>query len=207
MKLTEAQLKQACEDYEQALEFTFRVHKSDLERIDALNGVVEDFDKFFYEYVYVILASGFRAKVAARLCPLLVDCKGDLDKMREIFKNESKIKAIADVYQMKSKWKELRESFTSIDSLMQLPRIGPIVKYHLARNIGVCSCAKPDKHMVRWLEEITGSKDEDDVHVITDAIAKKVNKKEGTVDFALWVWLSHSRGEEMECCNGGLALR
>lgn len=207
MKLTEAQLKQACEDYDKAYEFTLKVHKSDLERIDGLNGLVEDFDTFFYEYVYVILASGFRAKVAARLCPLLVECKGDMDKMREHFKNEAKLTAIHKVYEMKPEWKELRERFTSIDSLTELPRIGPIVKYHLARNIGVCSCAKPDKHMIRWLEELTGSKEEDDVQVLTDAIAKKVGRKQGSVDFALWVWLSHSRGEEMECCNGGLALR
>ena len=133
--------------------------------------------------------------------------KGDFDEMLTVFKNEQKVKAIADVYKMKKDWPELRKKFTDVDSLTILPRIGPTVKYHLARNIGVKSVSKPDKHMIRWIKELTGKEDPEIVHEITSAIAKDVGKKEGTVDFALWVWMSHNRGEEMECCHGGLALR
>ena len=206
-KITDEQFKEALENYKEALEFTERTHKSDLERIDAMDGVVEDFDKFFYEYIYVILASGFRAKVAARLTPLLYEKKGDYDEMLTVFKNKAKVQAIADVYAKRDQWPEMRKSFTDVDSLMQLPRIGPTVKFHLARNIGVKSVSKPDKHMIRWIKELTGKEDPEIVHTLTSKIAKEVGKKEGTVDFALWVWMMHNRGEEMECCHGNLALR
>lgn len=207
VKITDKQLSKAMEDYKEALEFTERTHKKDLERINSLDGIVEDFDKFFYEYIYVILASGFKAKVAARFTPLLYEKKGDIDQMLTVFKNKAKVQAIHDVYAMKDKWPEMRKRFTDVDSLTELPRIGPTVKFHLARNIGVKSVSKPDKHMIRWINELVGKEDPEIVHQLTSEIAKKVNKKEGTVDFALWVWMSHNRGEEMECCHGGLELR
>ena len=141
---TEKQIEKAMSDYKEALAFTEKTHKKDLERIDSLDGVIEDFDKFFYEYIYVILASGFKAKVAARLTPLLYEKKGDYEEMLTVFKNKAKVKAISDVYAMRNEWKDLRKSFVDVDSLTQLPRIGPTVKFHLARNIGVKSVSKPE---------------------------------------------------------------
>jgi thermostable 8-oxoguanine DNA glycosylase len=90
---------------------------------------------------------------------------------------------------------------------MNLPFIGGITKYHLARNIGLISCAKPDLHLCRWCGRITGREDEETVHEVTRRIAESVEKKQGTVDFAIWVWLSHNKGDELECCHGGFALR
>lgn len=206
--VSEKQLEKALSDYEEALKFTEKTHISDLRRIDGIKGVTENFDDFFYEYIYVICASGFRAKVAARLTPLLHGCNGDMNEMKKHFKNEAKLKAIAEVYKMKSEWSQLRESFKTPEDLEKLPRIGPIVKYHLARNIGVISVAKPDKHMIRWAEELTGKGTEEQVFNIIDALASKLDKRKGTVDFALWVWLSHNKGQENEdCCYGKLALR
>ena len=202
-----AQLDRALSDYTTALDFTMRTHASDLERIDSLDGLMTDFDKFFYEYVYVVLASGFRAKIAARLAPILVSCEGDIEKMQKHFKNQRKLSSIAAVWADRERWEELRASFKTVDDLVNLPYIGEITKFHLARNIGLTSCAKPDVHLCRWCGSITGNDSEEMVEVLTKEIAKKVNRKQGTVDFALWVWLSHSKGEEMECCHGGYALR
>ena len=206
--MNEEKLGCAIEDYEKALEFCEKTHGSDLKRIDSLNGLMKDFDSFFYEYVYVVLASGFRAKIAARLCPLIVKCEGDMEKMTEIFRNQRKLNAISEIWKKKENWSEFRATLTTVDSLADLPFIGNITKYHLARNIGLMSCAKPDVHMVRWCCEKFGKEDEALVGKVTDAIAKRKGKKQGTVDFALWVWLSHQRGSlEAECCHGGYALR
>ncbi|OHT09829.1 hypothetical protein TRFO_21108 [Tritrichomonas foetus] len=205
--LPKKQFDAAMKDYLEAYNFTLDTHKSDMERINSLNGLLKNFDDFFYEYVYVVMASGFKGKIAARLTPLLVDCKGNMAKMQEIFKNQRKLDSIKKVWDNKENWEETRESFKSVDDLLNLPYIGNITKYHLARNIGLLSCAKPDLHLCKWVEKITGDKSEDMVNKVTKEIAEKLKRKQGTVDFALWVWLSHNRGEEAECCHGGYALR
>lgn len=205
--ITNAQLDRALADFSKALDFTMKTHASDLERIDSRDGVMTDFDSFFYEYVYVVLASGFRAKIAARLAPLIVECHGDIPKMQKHFKNQRKLNSIATIWGERERWKELRDSFKTVDDLVNLPFIGEITKYHLARNIGLVSCAKPDVHLCRWCGKITGNDKEEMVPILTQAIADKVGRKQGTVDFALWVWLSHNKGDEMECCHGGYALR
>ena len=193
--------------YNTAREFTLRTHESDLKRIDARNGLMESFDDFFYEYVYVVMASGFRAKIAARLTPQLVAAADDPQKLRSLFHNERKIQSIEKIYARRKEWKKLRAELTDVDSLTNLPYIGEITKYHLARNIGLLSCAKPDVHLCRWCEQITGKGSEEDVIRLVDSIAKRTGEKNGTVDFSLWVWLMHNRGEEGECCHGGYAIR
>ena len=207
MTISPAQLERAMADYTKAVDFTMKTHSSDLNRIDSLTGLLKDFDQFFYEYVYVVLASGFKGKIAARLTPQLVECEGDIDKMYKIFKNQRKLNAIAKMWGQKDNWETVREGFRSVDDLSKLPYIGEITKFHLARNIGLISCAKPDLHLCRWCGKITGNDSEEIVPIVTQAIADKVERKQGTVDFALWVWLSHNQGEEMECCHGGYALR
>ena len=162
---------------------------------------------FFYEYVYVVLASGFKGKIAARLTPELVKCHGNMEKMQKIFKNQRKLDSIRKVWDMKDDWDSLRKSFKAVNDLMTLPYIGEITKFHLARNIGLLSCAKPDLHLCKWAEKITGKNDEEAVSIVTQAISDKVERKQGTVDFVLWVWLSHHKGEESECCHDGYALR
>jgi hypothetical protein len=94
MGLTPAQMESVMSDYTKAVAFTMKTHASDLRRIDSLNGLVADFDAFFYEFVYVVLASGFRARVAARLTPELVACRGDMARMQKHFKNQRKLNAI-----------------------------------------------------------------------------------------------------------------
>ena len=205
--ITKEQLEEALSDYNKAYDFTLKTHKSDMDRINGLNGLMKNFDDFFYEYVYVVLASGFKGKIAARLTPKLVECHGDMDKMLEIFKNTKKLNSIKKVWDMKNDWDELRKSFKTVDDLVKLPYIGDVTKFHLARNIGLLSCAKPDLHLCKWVEKITGNNDEKTVSMVTQAIADKLERKQGTVDFALWVWLSHHQGEEAECCHGGYALR
>ena len=207
MELKEKQFENALSDYNLAYEFTMKTHGSDLNRIDSLNGLMTNFDDFFYEFVYVVIASGFKGRIAARLTPQLVDCKGNMEKMQKIFKNQQKLNAISKIWNMRDQWDQLRSSFRTVDDLVKLPYIGEITKYHLARNIGLTSCAKPDLHLCRWCEKICGKSDEEAVSYVTKAIGEKVGRKQGSVDFALWVWLSHNKGEELECCHGGYALR
>ena len=50
-------------------------------------------------------------------------------------------------------WPKFRQDHLSSPELLQdLPFIGPVTRYHLARNIGLLECVKPDLHLVRMAD-------------------------------------------------------
>lgn len=101
------------------------------------------------------------------------------------------------------KWFEvLRESKDRIQYLDSLPMIGPITKYHLARNLGI-DCAKPDRHLARLAQKFgfinhVGVRPQDltnkqavadmeqGVHRMCKALADFTGWRIGTVDVILW---------------------
>ncbi|KAJ5070457.1 hypothetical protein M0811_10929 [Anaeramoeba ignava] len=188
--------------FKKAEKFAKKTHIQDIERIDKRDHLVEKFDEFFKEYIYVVVASGFRGKTAAELLPKLEKCQGNKKKMLKHFKNKRKCEAISTVFQLKNDWENLRSSLTTVDSLKQFPLIGDVVKHHLARNIGLVTCAKPDLHLTRLAKKLKFK----DVKSMVDFVASNFNYKPGTADFILWIYLSHN-GEEQDCCYGGYELR
>ncbi|GIQ80479.1 hypothetical protein KIPB_001283 [Kipferlia bialata] len=172
--------------------------------------LVESFDDFFTEYTYVVVASGFKGATAARFTPLLVACKGDEEALLGVFKNKRKTHAMASVYSMRDKWDSMREEYLAggVDSLEALPYIGSTTKYHLARNIGLLQCAKPDLHLLRFCSAHGWGDGPDAVRRMVQAFADHSGIDEiGYADFVLWIWLSHGEGQERPCCHGGYALR
>ena len=68
-----------------------------------------------------------------------------------------------------------------LDMLEVLPGIGPITKYHLAKNIGLADEAKPDIWLVRAAEACNSSVDE-----LVKYLADKYNLTQHIVDVILW---------------------
>lgn len=211
-------------DFIEAIQFVWEHHGPDLEWIKSRQSPVETFQDFYHEYTYVVMASGFRARIAARFVPLLIACEGDLDQMLLIFKNRRKCEALAKVWAMRDDWLDtLRPALIrgGVDGLVQLPHIGPIVKYHLGRNLGLCqSFAKPDIHLVRYVLPLSAAGDDDKfpadvfaahqlVQRVIGELSKHVKMPTGVVDFIMWIWLSHDRGNPIaDCCgDGGHRLR
>jgi len=195
--------KKLLNEFQEAQKFANLTHSEDIKWIESRKSLVHSFNDFFVEYVYVIVASGFRAKTAAQLTPKLASCDGNYDKMIDLFKNKQKCQAISDVWKLKPEWAKIRTELEDENSLMRFPRIGNIVKYHLARNIGLKSCVKPDLHLTQYAV----SHGYNDTQKMVTEIAKHYELAPGTADFMLWIWLSHNRGKENECCNGGFRLR
>jgi hypothetical protein len=69
--------------------------------------------------------------------------------------------------------------------LESFPFIGPVTKFHLARNIGV-DVVKPDRHMVR-LANYAGFASPRE---LVDVIAGFARERIGVIDYALWQWLA-----------------
>jgi hypothetical protein len=64
-----------------------------------------------------------------------------------------------------------------------LPGIGPITKYHLAKNIGLLDNPKPDIWLQRAALKCSSSVDE-----LVEYLSKKYKLSQHTVDVILWFY-------------------
>lgn len=141
---------------------------------------------FAWEAVHVIVNSGMKAQVAEGICrrirPLL---KHDLAISGSgVFGHKGKCAAIDQVWADR---KDLYARFLALETNQErlafceaIPWVGPITKWHLAKNWGV-DVAKPDRHLVRLAEQH---------HTTTDELCWCLGAMDGSlvrmVDTALW---------------------
>lgn len=135
------------------------------------------------EYTWVVLNSGMKAQVARgimdRVWPQLLAGK----PLAPVFKHVGKANAIAHVYRNRRDYLASFRMEAPADPVAwceSLPWIGPITKYHLAKNLGV-DCAKPD----RWLVRLAFAGDED-VDQLCGRLARETGDRVATVDVVLW---------------------
>ena len=109
------------------------------------------------EYAWVIINSGMQNQIAERIWVKVRRAVEEGGSASDVFGHEAKCEAID------GGWLDRRERFSTFLGLIgppdevvewcgSLPWIGPITKWHLAKNLGV-DCAKPD----RWLERVAGA--------------------------------------------------
>ena len=136
---------------------------------------------FAREYVWVVLNSGLRNQVAqgiwAKLRPVL-ETGG---RASEVYGHEQKAAAIDDVWDRQG---ELFNAFCSVEDKLafceSLPWIGPITKFHLAKNLGD-DVAKPDRHLER-VADVSGEGVQELCQRLADASGNRI----GVVDLVIW---------------------
>jgi 3-methyladenine DNA glycosylase Tag len=151
---------------------------------------------FLAEYCWVVYASGFRESTIKSIFPNLRTAfkkfeLNDLGKMRSIkpvlaiFNNERKANSFLEGSKLIAKEgffnfkKRLKNE--GIDMLEQLPGIGPITKYHLAKNIGLVDEAKPDIWLVRAAETCSST-----VQEFVAFLSEKYSMSRHAIDVILW---------------------
>ncbi len=152
--------------------------------------------RFLSEYCWVVYASGFKVATVESIFP----------DLRTAFKNFElaylarmrSLKPVLDVFNNKRKANSFlegskliaREGFSAfkkrlkekgVDVLEQLPGIGPITKYHLAKNIGLVDEAKPDIWLVRAADACLSTVEE-----LVAFLSVKYGLSRHTVDVILW---------------------
>ena len=144
---------------------------------------------FLSEYIYVVLNAGMREQVAQKIYIRFMDSK-DLSKIGHLGKRNAISTAIINY---KEWFQILQKSTDPIQYLETLPWIGPITKYHLARNIGI-DTVKPDRHLVRLAEQFGFTSPLS----MCQEIQKHESENLGVIDVILWRYcnLCSSRGEE-----------
>lgn len=152
--------------------------------------------RFLSQYCWVVYASGFKVSIIEGIFPRLQSAFKDFDpaslaKMESyepamaVFHNERKAKSFLQgskliAQQGFSSFKKLLQE-KGIDMLEELPGIGPVTKYHLAKNIGFVDEAKPDIWLVRAADSCGSTVEE-----LVEFLSKKYKMSRHTVDVILW---------------------
>jgi thermostable 8-oxoguanine DNA glycosylase len=156
--------------------------------------------EFFTEYVWCVYVSGFRAKTVSKIFTELMlvysspnsppeDHEYVKTRAMSLFANERKVDAVLKCKKMIGNeigtvgWETFREDRLSTPELLQeLPFIGPITCYHLARNIGLLQYVKPDVHLSRMAQRWGYESPQK----MCDYLGQSYGLKPGIVDLILW---------------------
>lgn len=138
---------------------------------------------FAIEAIFVICNSGMRATVARGIFEKVMAALDAGEPVGTVFSHIGKIAAIEDIWFRRCWWfgeylKTKPED--QIAFLETLPWIGPITKFHLAKNLGL-DVAKPDRHLER-IATAAGT----DPHTLCARLSEVTGDRIATVDLVLW---------------------
>lgn len=144
-------------------------------------GPPRDAVAFALEIAFVICNSGMKATIARPIYDRVRQALLDGRAASTAFGHPGKSAAIDLIW---SGREELLADYLAAEDkiawLAELPWIGPITKYHCARNFGL-DFVKPDRHLER-IAEAEGTTPADLCAVLAEASGDRV----GTVDYVLW---------------------
>lgn len=144
-------------------------------------GAPDTAEHFATEYVWVVLNSGMKNQVARGIADRLWPVLARHGSATEVFGHPGKAAAIDLVWTRRHCYFARFQIAGDILAFCHsLPWIGPITKYHLAKNYGG-DFVKPDRHLVR-IAKATGETPDALCERLADATGDRV----GTVDLVLW---------------------
>lgn len=149
-------------------------------------GAPESAEAFVCEYVFVVCNSGMKATIARPIFERVWERLQAGGSASDVFGHAGKCAGIDEVWRDRDWWWsefkriEGHPQGMILEWFQNLPWIGPITKFHLARNLGLDFC-KPDRHLVR-IAESGGETPE----VMCRRIANETGDRIGAVDAVIW---------------------
>lgn len=141
-------------------------------------------EELWAEYSWVVLNAGMKEQVARKIWNRIKSAMDAGTDISKVFRHKGKTKAIDDAWAKRwSRFSTYRVFAKRNDVLgfcASLPWIGPITKYHLAKNLGA-QVAKPDRWLIRIAAE-TG----EDVQVMCKRISDATGDPITVVDTVIW---------------------
>lgn len=138
-------------------------------------------EEFAREAIYVICNSGMAVTIGA---PIAVRCIIRLQEggsAAEVFGHPGKRVAIDNIWNNRAEhFAEFQAASAKLEFLESLPWIGPVTRYHLAKNLGADE-AKPDVHMERLAR-----RDKTSTQALCRRLARRTGYRVATVDTVLW---------------------
>lgn len=136
---------------------------------------------FAREVIFVICNSGMKAQIAGVVFNRIMEALLSGRPATEAFRHPGKSAAIQSIWTNRVQlfWFYLfaEDKLALIEAL---PWIGPITKYHVAKNFGV-DCCKPDRHLVRIAKSYNTTPDR-----LCAQLAAATGDRIGLVDLVIW---------------------
>jgi hypothetical protein len=155
-------------------------HEADIAWSEQL-GRPDHAEAFARAAVYVIVNSGMSYVVARDIydrCWAALERRGSA---RRVFRHKPKARAIDNIWRNRERlFAELAASDDKLEFCQSLPWIGPVTKYHLAKELGL-DVAKPDVHLERL-----AARDKTSVQRLCARLARQSGYRVATVDTILW---------------------
>jgi hypothetical protein len=137
--------------------------------------------KLASEIIYVIINSGLSNRVAVPIFQRCMSALASGNSATTVFGHPGKAAAIDLIWQDRAAlYRKLKITDNLVDYCAKLPWIGPVTRFHLARNLGA-DVAKPDVHMNR-LADAEGLTAQE----LCERLARETGYRAGTVDLVLW---------------------
>jgi hypothetical protein len=144
-------------------------------------GAPESADDFASELIFVICSSGMREQVARKIYDGVMAALRCGLVAGDVFRHRGKARSINHVwYDRESLFDQYKAAGDKLAWLAGVDWIGPITKYHAARNLGL-DVIKPDRHLVR-IAAAAGTTPDD----LCARMAADSGDRIGVVDIVLW---------------------
>lgn len=149
-------------------------------------------EAFAREVIYVICNSGMKNSVAAPIAARCIDALERGASVTTVFKHPGKAPAIDAIWRQRDTlFQRFKTGIVKVEDLLELPWIGPVTMYHLAKNLGADK-AKPDVHLERLAR-----RDRTTTERLCRRLARETGYRVATIDSILW----------RACANGILNSR
>lgn len=136
---------------------------------------------FANEAIWVILNSGMKEQIARSIWNSIKSAWANGLPTSFAFKHAGKVNAIDYIKQNGTElFNKYTQSSHKLEYLQTIPFIGPITKYHLAKNLGH-DVVKPDRHLVR-IAKTYNTNCED----MCEKLSKETGDKVSVVDIVIW---------------------
>lgn len=140
--------------------------------------------EFAQEVIYVICNSGMRNVTARAIYEKIMEALRRHQPLHHVFGHAGKCAAILEIWRTRDRlfdqYRVLQTDEARIEWLGDLPWIGPITKFHAAKNFGVV-CMKPDRHLAR-IAKASG----ETPHDLCARLAAESGDSVPVVDTVLW---------------------
>jgi hypothetical protein len=137
--------------------------------------------QFATEAIYVIVNSGMRNSVARPIFERCIVALEATDSCKAVFGHPGKASGIDAIWAERGQlYADYLAAEDKVSFLATLAWIGPITKFHLAKNFG-CNFAKPDVHLNR-LAEAEGTTAQE----LCERLAEESGYRAATIDLILW---------------------
>lgn len=131
--------------------------------------------------IYVIVNSGMKYAVAQGIYRRCLDRLHGGKKVWRVFGHPGKAKAIDKIWSgREGLFQKYQRAEDKLEFCGSLPWVGPVTKYHLAKDLGV-DVAKPDVHLARLAR-----RDRTTVERMCHRLAKQTGYRVATIDTILW---------------------